>query len=49
VFASPSAFTNYLRTAAPGLRAEGLRRFPTERGIRLERRVGEIAEFCGVR
>ena len=28
--------------AAPGLRAEGLARFGPERGVRFERRVGEI-------
>jgi hypothetical protein len=39
-FADRHRFETYLQTAAPGLRAEGLEKFPPERGVRFDRRVG---------
>jgi hypothetical protein len=42
IFANRQVFDRYISNAAPGLRAEGLRRFPPERGITFERRVGEV-------
>ena len=40
-FATRATFEAYLKDHAPRLRAEGLKRFPPERGIRYERTVGE--------
>ena len=40
-FASREAFADYERDHAPRLRAEGLKRFPLERGLRYERATGE--------
>lgn len=42
VFADRKALDDYLRESAPGLRAEGLTRFPADLGITLVRTVGEI-------
>lgn len=42
MFANQAAFDDYIRSAAPGLRAKGLERFPASRGIRFERRVGWV-------
>ena len=42
IFANRQAFDRYLKEAAPRLRAEGIGRFPPERGIRFDRRVGEV-------
>lgn len=42
VFASRQEFQHYERDHAPRLRADGLRRFPPESGIRFERTTGEI-------
>jgi hypothetical protein len=42
-FASREAFGLYEREHAPRLRAEGLRRFPIEKGVRYRRTVGEVA------
>ncbi len=42
VFATRELFDRYLERHAPGLRAEGLRRLPPERGISFQRTVGEI-------
>lgn len=42
VFSDRQTFEAYLQHEAPGLRAQGLARFPPERGIRFERRVGTI-------
>ena len=42
VFPGRDVFERYLATHAPRLRAEGLARFPPERGISMERRQGEI-------
>jgi len=42
VFASRVALEGYLKRHAPILRAEGLKRFGPERGVRFDRRVGEI-------
>lgn len=39
VFANMPAYAAYLLEHAPGLRAEGLARFPPSRGIRFERSV----------
>jgi hypothetical protein len=44
LFADRQRFEMYLQTAAPGLRAEGLARFPPERGVRFERRVGTVID-----
>jgi hypothetical protein len=41
-FASREAFQRYERDEAPRLRAEGLKRFPLELGLRYTRTVGEI-------
>jgi hypothetical protein len=38
VFPDQGTMDRYLREAAPALRAEGLQRFPPERGITFERR-----------
>lgn len=40
-FASREAFARYERDHAPRLRAEGLKRFPPERGMTYARSVGE--------
>jgi len=42
VFATRELFDGYERTAAPALRAEGREKFPPERGITFQRRLGEI-------
>lgn len=42
LFPSREVFERYLREAAPGLRAEGLQRFPPERGVSFHRRVGVV-------
>lgn len=47
IFASREAFETYLREAAPALRAEGLARFGPERGITMERRVGQVLATFG--
>jgi hypothetical protein len=41
-FASRDDFTKYERDHAPRLRAEGLKRFPPERGLKYERSTGEV-------
>ena len=41
-FASRQAFEQYEREQAPRLRAEGLKRFPLERGLSYTRSTGEI-------
>lgn len=42
VFSTREVFDRYVREHAPGLRADGLKRFGPERGIVFERVVGEI-------
>lgn len=42
IFPNRGALDTYLANHAPALRAEGLARFPAERGVRFERTVGEI-------
>ncbi len=42
IFASREQFETYIERSAPALRAAGLQRFPAERGITFQRRVGEI-------
>lgn len=42
-FASREAFDAYVRDHAPRLRAEGVKRFPPERGIAYERATGDVA------
>ncbi|MFW5920545.1 MAG: DUF4286 family protein [Polyangiales bacterium] len=42
LFESAEAFERYEREHAPALRAEGLARFPLERGLRYSRSVGEV-------
>jgi hypothetical protein len=41
-FPSRDAFERYEREHAPRLRAEGLERFPVERGVQYRRSVGEV-------
>ncbi len=41
-FTSRAAFDAYVRDHAQRLRAEGLKRFPPERGLAYERSTGEI-------
>lgn len=41
-FADRAALDRYLAQFAPALRADGLKRFPPERGVAFERTVGEI-------
>lgn len=42
VFSTRERYEAYLATHADALRAEGLKKFPPERGIRFERKLGEI-------
>jgi Domain of unknown function (DUF4286) len=42
IFTTRQDFDRYLRDSAPALRADGLKRFPPNRGIRLERRIGVV-------
>lgn len=48
-FPSRQAFDEYARNHAPRLRAEGLKRFPPERGIAYERATGEIVARVSTR
>ena len=41
-FASREAFVAYERDHAPRLRAEGLKRFPPERGLQYARSLGDV-------
>lgn len=41
-FASRAALDAYIRDTAPALRADGLRLFGPDRGVRYERRIGTI-------
>lgn len=42
VFATRELFDHYVAQHAPALRTDGLRLFGPERGVRYERRIGEI-------
>lgn len=42
VFSTREVFDRYIRECAPGLRAEGLKRFGPESGVVFERTIGEI-------
>lgn len=42
VFSTRELFENYVNEHAAGLRAEGLKRFPPERGITFRRTTGKI-------
>jgi len=42
VFATRARFDEYVAKHAPALREDGLKRFPPERSIQFERRIGEI-------
>jgi hypothetical protein len=42
IFSTRQAFDRYVSEYAPALRAEGLERFPPQRQVRFERRVGEV-------
>lgn len=42
VFSTRETFDRYVQREAPALRAEGLKRFPPERGIAFSREIGEI-------
>ena len=46
-FASRGEFDSYVAVHAPALRADGLNKFPPERGISFERRVGTIVGSLG--
>src|SRR5262245_55740541 len=41
-FESRAAFASYERDHAPRLRAEGLKRFPLQLGLRYERSLGDV-------
>jgi len=41
-FASREAFTRYERDFAPALRAEGVAKFPTSRGVDYRRSTGDV-------
>jgi hypothetical protein len=43
VFSTREIFDRYVQHHAPALRADGLKRFSPERGVKMERLVGEIA------
>lgn len=42
IFATRALFDHYVQHHAPALRADGLARFGPERGVKMERMVGEI-------
>ncbi len=42
IFPTRELFDRYVAVHAPALRADGLKRFPPERGIAFERTIGEI-------
>lgn len=42
IFPTRALFDRYIKDFAPALRAEGLRRFPPDRGVRFERQIGVI-------
>lgn len=42
LFVNQAALDRYIQDSAPALRADGLRRFPPERGILFERRSGRV-------
>lgn len=42
IFPTREVFDKYVAQHAPVLRADGLKRFPPERGISFERMIGEI-------
>jgi hypothetical protein len=42
LFASRAEFERYVREVAPALRADGVKRFGAERGVKFERAIGEI-------
>lgn len=42
LFPNQQVFDRYVAEVAPALRADGVRRFPPERGIRFERRSGVV-------
>ncbi len=42
IFSTREVLDKYLKDSAPALRAEGLKRFPPERGVSFRRTVGEI-------
>ena len=43
LFPSREAYDRYVVEHAPALRAEGLARFPSQRGVAFHRSVGEVA------
>ncbi len=42
IFASRHAYDEYVLKLAPVLRADGLKRFGPERGVRFDRAIGEV-------
>jgi len=44
IFPSRSAFDSYVAHTAPRLRADGLAKFPAERGVTFSRTLGEVIE-----
>ncbi len=47
VFDDAGAFAKYEKESAPKLRAEGLRKFPASRGVRMSRSTGEVLFSLG--
>jgi hypothetical protein len=41
-FPTRETFERYVSTTAPALREEGLKRFPSSRGVTFQRRLGEL-------
>lgn len=42
VFATREVFDRYVAMHAPALRADGMKRFPAEHGVRMERSIGTV-------
>lgn len=42
VFPTREVFDHYVKHHAPVLRADGIKRFPPQRGVRMERAIGTI-------
>ncbi len=42
IFPTRALFDRYIEQFAPGLRADGLKRFPAERGVTFERLTGNV-------
>lgn len=42
IFSTTAMFDRYVKQFSPALRDEGLQKFPPERGVTFERRIGEV-------